>query len=101
MLAVLGEDRRQESGGGDGQLHGCREELLLAVEVVVYQRRIDAGAGGDVADGGVVVAAVAEGRPGGGEDRGSRTAAGPTPTVDGPTTGVGCEPPACSPSTAR
>ena len=48
------------SAGFAGACDRGEEELVLAAEVVVHQRRVDAGGGRDAADGGAVEAALGE-----------------------------------------
>jgi hypothetical protein len=47
---------------------GGQEQLVLVAEVVVHQRRVDAGGARDAADRGAVEAALGELGPGSGQD---------------------------------
>ena len=69
----------------DRQLEGGEEEVVLGAEVVVHQRRVDAGGRGDAADRRTGEAVLRERRPGRREDRGAGVGrpAAPTPRRSG------------------
>ena len=68
LVAVGGEHLGQQLVRVGRRLDGGEEQLVLAAEVVVHERRIDPGLGRDAADRGAVEPALGERRPGGGQD---------------------------------
>jgi tRNA A-37 threonylcarbamoyl transferase component Bud32 len=69
LARVLGQDGHQLLDRVHRELDGGHEQGLLGAEVVVDQGRVDAGQVGHPADGGVLVAVLGEGAPGGVKDR--------------------------------
>jgi hypothetical protein len=79
LQALLAHQRHEGLERVDGDLHGGDEQVLLGPEVVVDQRRVDAGDPGHLADGGLLVAALGKGTPGRVEDRLAGAAVAGTP----------------------
>ena len=68
LVRSRGEHLGQQLVRVGRRLDGGEEQLVLAAEVVVHERRVDAGVGRDAADRRAVEPALGERRPGGGQD---------------------------------